>query len=103
MMNGAYAYDNFHGSKHTVASAKARLCSVAWFSLSEMPVSSALMLYETPDFRQLLPNRVVFGLSAQDTVEGQQAKDTVGLRVIMTLNTRSFLQHHLRPITALHL
>jgi hypothetical protein len=80
MLNGAYAYDDFDESKHTVESAKARLCSVAWFALSEMPISSSMMLYETPDFRQLLPNPVAFGLPAQNAVQKEEEK-TDRLRV----------------------
>ena len=89
MLNGVYAYDNFHGSKHTIVSAKARLCSIAWFGLSEMPVSSSMMLYETPDFRQLLPNRVAFGLPAEDVAQEEEKSD--GLRVNSNSEYKEFL------------
>ena len=79
MLNGAYAYDNFDGSKHTVPNAKSRLCSIEWFGLSEMPVASHVTLYETHDFRLLKPNPVIFGLPAKDAKPAEESED--GLRV----------------------
>jgi len=89
MLNGAYAYHNFDESKHTVESAKARLCSVAWFALSEMPISSSVMLYETPDFRQLLPNPVTFGLPAQDAVQEEVNSDSEHEEFLATSFTKN--------------
>lgn len=85
MLNGAYAYDDFDESKHTVLSAKARLCSMAWFGLSDMPISSSIMIYEMPDFMKLLPNRVAFGLLNQE-----QGK-TSGLRLNNSSEYKNFL------------
>ena len=79
MLNGAYAYDNFDGSKHTVPNAKSRLCSIEWFGLSEMPVASHKTLYETHDFRLLKPNPVIFGLPAKDAKPTEE--NAGGLRV----------------------
>ena len=86
MLNGAYAYDDFNESKHTISSAKARLCSMAWFGLSDMPISSSIMMYETPDFIKLLPNRVAFGLLTQE-----KEKETSGLRVNNSSEYKNFL------------
>ena len=92
MLNGAYAYDDYNEKKHTVSRAKARLCSMAWFGLSEMPVSSSIMLYETMEFRKLLPNSVVFGLPASDaTGEKISEAATDALRVNENLEYKEFL------------
>jgi hypothetical protein len=49
----------------SIQRAKSRLCSMSWFGLVEMPIASALILYETHPFDQLVPNPVVFGLPPQ--------------------------------------
>lgn len=92
MLNGAYAYNDFDEMKHTVSRAKARLCSIAWFGLGEMPMSSSVMLYETPQFRRLLPNPVAFGLPASDTTGRNvvEEKET-GLRVNSDSEYKEFL------------
>jgi hypothetical protein len=89
MLNGARAYDIFDESKHTVPNAKEKLCSMTWFGLSEMPITSHIMLYEMPDFRQLKPNPVVFGLSARETIAREEKTD--GLRVNGDLEYNYFL------------
>lgn len=91
MLNGAYAYDGFDELKHTVPRAKARLCSITWFGLSEMPVSSSVMLYETPQFRQLLPNPVAFGLPASGATAEDVAEEAGALRVNSDSEYREFL------------
>lgn len=91
MLNGAYAYNDFDELKHTVPRAKARLCSIAWFGLSEMPVSSSVMLYETPQFRRLLPNPVAFGLPAPDATSENVAEETGALRVNSDSEYKEFL------------
>lgn len=86
MLVGKYAYDpdwflndndnnnnnNSEGtnSNHTemnmyenvIQQAKDRLCRMQWFGISEWPLASALLLYESHPFSKLLPNPVVFGL-----------------------------------------
>ena len=92
MLNGAYAYNDFDEMKHTVPRAKARLCSIAWFGLSEMPISSSVMLYEAPPFRRLLPNPVVFGLPASDKAgENVVGEKETGLRVNSDSEYKEFL------------
>ena len=91
MLNGAYAYDDFDELKHTAPRAKARLCSIAWFGLSEMPVSSSVMLYETPQFRRLLPNPVAFGLPASGATAENVAEETGALRVNSDSEYKEFL------------
>lgn len=91
MLNGAYAYDGFDEQKHTVPRAKARLCSIAWFGLSEMPVSSSVMLYETPEFRRLLPNPVAFGLPASSATAEDVAEEAGALRVNSDSEYKEFL------------
>ena len=87
MLNGAYAYDDFNESKHTISSAKARLCSMAWFGLTDMPISSSIMVYEMSDFIELLPNQVAFfGLLTQE-----KEKETSGLRVNNSSEYKNFL------------
>ncbi|KAL3801371.1 hypothetical protein HJC23_006981 [Cyclotella cryptica] len=101
MLNGAYAYDAFDEARHTVANAKWRLCRIAWFGMSEMPLVSSLMLYETTAFRWLVPNPVVFGLppvkdGAKDDEVYEKSKDgeedkNVGLRVNSDTEYKEFL------------
>lgn len=88
MLNGAYAYADFDVLRHTVPNAKARLCSMAWFGLSEMPVASQMTLYETVDFRQLEPNPVIFGLPAKDAVikEAEVGRKLDGAKVGVRVN-----------------
>ena len=81
MLCGTYAYAEFNELKHIVARAKSRLCSVAWFGLSEMPITSSMMLYETSEFQQLLPNPVAFGVSNEKN----------GLRVNNSTEYKKFL------------
>ena len=92
MLSGSYSYVGFDEVKHTVSRAKARLCSIAWFGLSEMPVSSSMMLYETPQFRKLLPNPVAFGLQASDAAAAEHAAEKKdGLRVNSDSEYKEFL------------
>lgn len=91
MLNGAYAYSSFDGSKHTVPNAKSRLCSIAWFGLSEMPVASHMTLYETHDFRQLKPNPVTFGVHVPAKDSKALEENTDGLRVNDNPEYKNFL------------
>jgi hypothetical protein len=62
MLNGAFAYDNYTPSLHSLNRAKGRLCQLAWFSIAEWPIPSSLMLYESAPFRNLQPHPLIFGL-----------------------------------------
>ncbi|KAL7480296.1 hypothetical protein ACHAW6_007048 [Cyclotella cf. meneghiniana] len=95
MMNGAYAYDEFDEVGHTVVNATKRLCRAAWFGMSDMPVASALLLYETKEFRRLLPNPVVFGLpppkEARNESITENEEGNSGLRVNNDEEYKEFL------------
>ena len=64
LTTASFAYRAFEPSEHTVSAAQDRLCQFAWFGINELPLLSALLLYESPVFWHLQPNRVVFGLPA---------------------------------------
>jgi hypothetical protein len=90
MLSGRYAYESFEESKHTVEKAKLRLCLVSWFVLSEMPVASSLMLYETKEFQQLMPNPVAFGLPVLNSLNDAKEKVS-GLRINNSSEYKVFL------------
>jgi hypothetical protein len=61
MMNFKSPYDDAAGSLST---AKQTVCKMDWYKIEELPILSALLLYESLLFRFLRPNPVVFGLPA---------------------------------------
>jgi hypothetical protein len=63
MLSGTYCYHAMDKGKHTVSKAISRICSTLhWYSLTEMPIASQILLYESPVFQRLFPNPVAFGL-----------------------------------------
>ena len=63
---GDYSYAPYDPTKHVVPKAKQRICSMVWYKLTDKPITSSLLLYETKLFQHILPNPVAFELIPWD-------------------------------------
>ncbi|GKY97328.1 hypothetical protein MPSEU_000691200 [Mayamaea pseudoterrestris] len=101
LSTGEFAYHENRPADHTLRKAQDRLCTFAWFGINELPILSAMLLYESQDFSLLQPNRVVFGLQAVgDAYAPPQTKENGGMRTnqdnreYQTFQTETFMHNN---------